>query len=99
MLDMGFAPDVRRILGALPDKRQTMLFSATISRDVDALARTALNGHASVEIGRLARPAVGIEHVIVAVDKLRMRDVLARILVAKRARQTLVITRTQYDAD
>src|SRR5881296_2913048 len=74
MLDMGFAPDVRRILGALPDERQTMLFSATISREVDALARKALNGHASVEIGRRARPAEGIEHVIVAVDKLRKRD-------------------------
>src|SRR5438552_14484445 len=99
MLDMGFAPDVRRILGALPDKRQTMLFSATISRDVDALARTALNGHASVEIGRRARPAEGIEHVIVAVDKLRKRDVLARILQAKPAGQTLVFTRTKYGAD
>ncbi len=45
MLDMGFAPDVKRILRALPAKRQTLLFSATISRDVDALARAALNGH------------------------------------------------------
>src|SRR5881396_479786 len=99
MLDMGFAPDVRRILGALPDKRQTMLFSATISRDVDALARTALNGHASVEIGRRARPAEGIEHVIVAVDKLRKRGVLAKILQAKPAGQTLVFTRTKYGAD
>src|SRR5256884_5967172 len=99
MLDIGFAPDVRRILGALPDQRQTMLFSATISRDVDALARTALNGHASVEIGRRARPAEGIEHVIVAVDKLRKRDVLARILQAKPAGQTLVFTRTKYGAD
>src|SRR6266849_10993754 len=41
MLDMGFAPDVRRILAALPDERQTMLFSATISAEVDALARRA----------------------------------------------------------
>ncbi|HKB47418.1 MAG TPA: DEAD/DEAH box helicase, partial [Ktedonobacterales bacterium] len=57
MLDMGFAPDVKRILRALPTKRQTLLFSATISRDVDALARAALNGHASVEIGRRAQAA------------------------------------------
>src|SRR2546430_11470163 len=48
----GFAPDVNRILRALPDKRQTMLFSATISPEVDALARKALDGHASVEIDR-----------------------------------------------
>src|SRR5207253_2543026 len=43
MLDMGFAPDVRRILRALPAKRQTMLFSATVSLEVDALARRALD--------------------------------------------------------
>src|SRR5881392_3117229 len=99
MLDMGFAPDVNRILRALPDKRQTMLFSATISPEVDALARKALDGHASVEIGRRAKPAEGIEHVIVATDKLQKRGVLARILLAKPAGQTLVFTRTKYGAD
>src|SRR5438034_6620397 len=99
MLDMGFAPDVRRILRALPAKRQTMLFSATVSLEVDALARTALDSHASVEIGRRAKPAEGIEHVIVATDKLQKRGVLARILQAKPAGQTLVFTRTKYGAD
>jgi len=99
MLDMGFAPDVRRILRALPAKRQTMLFSATVSLEVDALARTALDSHASVEIGRRARPAEGIEHVVVATDKLQKRGVLARILQAKPAGQTLVFTRTKYGAD
>src|SRR5580765_4359381 len=73
MLDMGFAPDVKRILSKLPEERQTMLFSATISPEVDALARRALNGHASVEIGRRAQAAEGIEHVIVAVDKKSTR--------------------------
>src|SRR5712664_4009296 len=99
MLDMGFAPDVRRILRALPDRRQTMLFSATISPEVDALARRALDGHASVEIGRRAKPAEGIEHVVVAVDKLQKRGALASILRAKPAGQTLVFTRTKYGAD
>ncbi|MGH7699045.1 MAG: DEAD/DEAH box helicase [Gemmatimonadales bacterium] len=99
MLDMGFAPDVRRILAALPGERQTMLFSATISPEVDALARRALAGHASVEIGRRAQPAEGIEHVVVAVDKLQKRGALARVLQAKPAGQTLVFTRTKYGAD
>src|SRR6184192_2843725 len=99
MLDMGFAPDVRRILTALPEKRQTMLFSATVSPEVDALARRALDGHASVEIGRRATPAQGIEHVIVAVDKVQKRGVLAKLLRAKPAGQTLVFTRTKYGAD
>ena len=99
MLDMGFAPDVRRILSALPDERQTMLFSATISPEVDALARRALNGHASVEIGRRAQTAEGIEHVIVACDKLQKRGALGAILKAKPAGQTLIFTRTKYGAD
>jgi ATP-dependent RNA helicase RhlE len=99
MLDMGFAPDVRKILSALPGERQTMLFSATISPEVDALARRALNGHASVEIGRRAQPADGIEHVIVAVDKLQKRGALGSILKAKPVGQTLVFTRTKYGAD
>ncbi|HKE91687.1 MAG TPA: helicase-related protein, partial [Gemmatimonadales bacterium] len=75
------------------------LFSATISPDVDALARSALSGHASVEIGRRAQTAEGIEHVIVAADKLKKRDVLAAILQAKPAGQTLIFTRTKYGAD
>jgi ATP-dependent RNA helicase RhlE len=99
MLDMGFAPDVRRILDALPEGRQTMLFSATVSPEVDALARRALSGHASVEIGRRATPAEGVEHVIVAVDKLQKRGVLAKLLRARPPGQTLVFTRTKYGAD
>src|SRR2546421_9038727 len=99
MLDMGFAPDVNRILRALPHKRQTMLFSATISPEVDALARKALDSHASVEIGRRAKPADGIEHAIVATDKLPQGGGPARILQAKPAGQTLVFTRTKHGAD
>src|SRR5256886_11975270 len=99
MLDMGFAPDVKRILNTLPDERQTMLFSATISPEVDALARRALNGHASVEIGRRAQTAEGIEHVIIAVDKLQKRGALGAILKAKPAGQTPIFTRTKYGAD
>jgi len=99
MLDMGFAPDVRRILDALPEERQTMLFSATISADVDRLAHRAMQGHASVEIGRRAAPAEGVEHVVIGVDKLRKRDALARVLAVKPAGQTLVFTRTKYGAD
>ncbi|HUL03636.1 MAG TPA: DEAD/DEAH box helicase [Gemmatimonadales bacterium] len=99
MLDMGFAPDVRRILDALPAKRQTMLFSATISSDVDRLAHRAMQGHASVEIGRRAAAAEGVEHIVIGVDKLQKRDALARVLAAKPAGQTLIFTRTKYGAD
>jgi ATP-dependent RNA helicase RhlE len=99
MLDMGFAPDVRRILDALPEERQTLLFSATISDDVDRLARRALQNHTAIETARRASPADGIEHGIFAVDKLFKRDALVRILELDFMRRVLVFTRTKHGAD
>ena len=99
MLDMGFAPDVHRILDALPAERQTMLFSATISDDVDRLARRALKDHAAVEIGRRAQAAEGVEHLIVAVDRERKREALVRMLQEVSGGRTLIFTRTKHGAD
>jgi ATP-dependent RNA helicase RhlE len=100
MLDMGFAHDVQRILHVLPRTRQSLLFSATVSADVDALARRALNDHAAVEIGRRAEAATGVEHKLVAVDKSAKREALAHLLQASPERsRTLVFTRTKHGAD
>jgi ATP-dependent RNA helicase RhlE len=99
MLDMGFAPDVNRILDALPEKRQTMLFSATISPDVERLAHRAMDGHASVEIGRRATPAEGVEHVVIAVDRESKQALLAKLLGVELDMRCLVFTRTKYGAD
>ncbi|HXQ29137.1 MAG TPA: DEAD/DEAH box helicase [Gemmatimonadales bacterium] len=99
MLDMGFAPDVNRILETLPERRQTLLFSATISADVDRLARRALQQHAAVEIGRRAQAADGVAHMLVAVDKTVKRDLLARMLTEITEGRILVFTRTKYGAD
>jgi len=99
MLDMGFAPDVNRILDTLPNERQTMLFSATISADVDRLARRALNDHAAVEIGRRAQVADGVEHVVVAVDHDQKREALLRVLEEVPPGRTLIFTRTKFGAD
>ena len=99
MLDMGFAPDVRRILDALPEERQTLLFSATISVDVDRLAQRALRGHAEVETARRATPADGVEHAIIAVDKVLKKDALVRVLKLGVANRSLVFTRTKWGAD
>jgi ATP-dependent RNA helicase RhlE len=99
MLDMGFAPDVRRILDSLPAERQTKLFSATISNDVDRLARRAMNEHAAVEIGRRAEVADGVEHMLVAVDKPQKRALLATMLEQLPQGRTLVFTRTKFTAD
>ncbi len=99
MLDMGFAPDVHRILDSLPTERQTLFFSATISGDVDRLARRALRDHAAVEIGERAKAAEGVEHILVAVDKVEKRRVLAKMLAELPMGRTLVFTRTKFGAD
>jgi ATP-dependent RNA helicase RhlE len=100
MLDMGFAHDVSRILGTLPTKRQTLLFSATISADVDRLARRALKNHAAVEIGQRAAAADGVEHILVAVDRSEKRHALARLLgELPEDGRALVFTRTKLGAD
>jgi ATP-dependent RNA helicase RhlE len=99
MLDMGFAPDVRRILDALPADRQTLLFSATISHDVDDLARRALKNPAAIEVARRATPADGIEHGIVAVDQMSKKDALGRLLRLDMVHRALIFTRTKYGAD
>lgn len=99
MLDMGFARDVNRILDSLPAKRQTLFFSATISGDVDRLARRAMQGHAAVEIGRRAEAADGVKHVLIAVDKSEKRGVLVEKLKEVPEGRALVFTRTKYGAD
>lgn len=99
MLDMGFSRDVNRILDAVPSERQTMFFSATISGDVDRLARRALKDYAAVEIGRRAEAAEGVEHVLVAVDKSRKRSLLAKLLQVLPDDRALVFTRTKHGAE
>jgi ATP-dependent RNA helicase RhlE len=66
---------------------------------VDRLAKRALQGHAAVEIGRRATPADGIEHGIIAVDKVKKRDALSSILKLNIVGRALVFTRTKYGAD
>ena len=100
MLDMGFAPDVFRILDALPKDKQTLLFSATISGDVDRIAKRAMAGHTSVDIGTRASVAEGVEHGIVAVDKMQKRPLLAGLLqVRPEDGRALIFTRTKWGAD
>jgi ATP-dependent RNA helicase RhlE len=100
MLDMGFAPDVNRILERLPDERQTMLFSATISTAVDQLAYSAMKDHHAVEIGRRAETAEGVEHIFIAVDRTEKKKALARLLTEVPPEgRVLVFTRTKYGAE
>ena len=100
MLDMGFSKDVHKILDFLPKGRQTLFFTATISPEVDRLAKHALDDHAAVEIGGRAETAEGVQHILLAVDKQDKRGALTTLLqgVADNAR-TLIFTRTKYGAD
>jgi ATP-dependent RNA helicase RhlE len=97
MFDMGFLPDLRRILAALPSKRQNLLFSATMPAEIRALADGLLRNPHVVELARPG-PASTIAHVLVAVREDRKRDLLERILTEDGCESAIVFTRTKHRA-
>ncbi len=94
MFDMGFLPDVRKILSRLPAQRQTLLFSATMPDDVRALAATVLQNPVSVRIGDTV-PVSTVSHAIYPVDPHLKTPLLLRILDRKDVKSALVFTRTK----
>jgi ATP-dependent RNA helicase RhlE len=99
MLDMGFIPDVRRILGYLPKKRQTLFFSATMPPPVVALSRDMLSTPASIDIERPAAPAVGITHAVYPVAGELKAALLIALLEQAELQSVLVFTRTKHRAN
>src|ERR1051326_1845008 len=99
MLDMGFIPDVRRILGYLPKKRQTLFFSATMPAPVAALSRDMLVSPASIDIERPAAPAVGITHAVYPVPGELKTGLLVALLEQAHLESVLVFTRTKHRAN
>lgn len=99
MLDMGFLPDVRRILARLPKQRQTMLFSATIPPAIVALSRDLLTDPARLDIERPSAPAAGIRHAILPVQEKLKPRLLLTMLRSKEIRTALVFTRTKHRAN
>ncbi len=99
MLDMGFVNDVRRIVGGLGKKRQTMLFSATISREVRTLAADMLKSPKVIQIGRPRNPIDTIRQHIYAVEKPLKMDLLLHMIEEWRMFSVLVFSRTKYGAD
>ena len=99
MLDMGFIPDVRRILGYLPKKRQTLFFSATMPPPVAALSRDMLMSPASIDIERPAAPAVGITHAVYPVAGELKSALLVALLEQAALQSVLVFTRTKHRAN
>jgi ATP-dependent RNA helicase RhlE len=99
MLDMGFWPDVRRILSALPAARQTLLFSATMPGEVLKLTQEFLRSPQYVQVGRRGGPAQTISHNVQVVAKGQKAEWLARWLRDQAEGPVLVFCRTKIGAD
>jgi ATP-dependent RNA helicase RhlE len=99
MLDMGFLPDIRRVIGLLPAERQNLLFSATFPDDIRALANKMLRSPVSVEVGQRNATADKIEQAVYFVERAEKRPVLSWLIGSNRWSQVLVFTRTKHGAN
>ncbi len=99
MLDMGFLPDVRQIISGLPKKRQTLLFSATIPREVEVLAREIMHDPLRVTAGVQDRPPDAIRHTVYPVRDYLKTGLLVELLRRGGIKSALVFTRTKWRAD
>lgn len=98
MLDMGFLPDVRRILKHVPARRQTLLFSATMPQEIASLAREMLSDPVAIDLQRRAAPASGISQSVYPVPQDRKTDLLVELLSREEIPNALVFTRTKHRA-
>ena len=99
MLDMGFLPDIKRILKLVPTKRQTLLFSATMPPPIAALTREMLHNPLTIDLGRRSTPAVGITQAVYPVKQDLKKDLLLALLERGEMSQALVFTRTKHRAN
>jgi len=99
MLDMGFLPDIRRIVKAMPKKRQTLLFSATLSGEIETLTHEFLQSPKTVEIGRRANPAETVTQFVYEVPKHLKTQLLLHLLQDPSYNTVLVFSRTKHGAD
>ncbi len=99
MLDMGFWPDVRRIMSLVPEKRQNMLFSATLTNDVMRIAGPVLHNPTRVEVAPAATTVEGVSQAIYPVAEAQKTDLLVRLLEEENLDRVLVFTRTKHRAD
>jgi ATP-dependent RNA helicase RhlE len=99
MLDMGFIPDIRKVIAALPKKRQALLFSATMAPQIRGLAETLLDNPVSVSVASPAETAAGIEERVHFVDDKNKRGLLSEVLSKPEVSRTLVFTRTKNGAN
>ena len=97
LFDMGFLPDIRRILTRLPEERQTLLFSATMPPDIRKLATEILSDPVTVEVDR-ARPAETVAHALYPVAEGEKGEALVQLLYRSDTESVLVFTRTKWRA-
>ena len=99
MLDMGFIHDIKKVLAALPAKRQNLLFSATFSDDIKALADRLLNNPQAIEVARRNTTIEVVEQSVVLVEKAHKAKMLIHLVKSRNWLQTLVFTRTKHGAN
>jgi len=99
MLDMGFIPDIRKILALLPANRQNLLFSATFSPEIRKLASEFLKDPAFVQVTPKNTAPDLVKQLVIPVDKSRKRELLSKLVKSGRIYQALVFTRTKHGAD
>jgi ATP-dependent RNA helicase RhlE len=98
MLDMGFLPDIKRIIARLPARKQTLLFSATMPPVISKLAAEILRNPATVQVGRRSAPAVGITQAAYPVSEHLKAPLLQHLLRNTEMPTVLVFTRTKHSA-
>ena len=99
MLDMGFLPDVKRIVERCPRERQTMLFSATIPPEIGTLIRWAMKNPQTIQIGARRTPAETVKHVIYPVADMQKTELLLALLDQVHYDSVIVFCRTKHGAD
>jgi len=99
MLDMGFIPDINRILKVIPLDRQTLLFSATFDDAIFKLSKTLLTKPKLIEIDEKNIAAAQVEQMVYAVDEDRKRELTSYLIGSKNWQQVLIFTRTKQGAD
>ena len=98
MLDMGFLPDLQRIINLLPKQRQNLMFSATFSADIKKLASTILTNPATIEVARSNATADNVSQVVYKVDETDKREAVVHIIRERELRQVLVFSNTKIGA-
>ena len=99
MLDMGFLPQIRRVIAQLPNQRQTLLFSATLSKEIEKVAGEVLISPKVVEIGRRSNPTDTVLQILHPVSKAKKLDLLLQLLGDDKLDSVLVFSRTKHGAD